>query len=209
MMTVNNNHRLIMSRHAQAGVTLLENMVALLVISVGLLGFAGMQAFTLHGGASTTYRQIAMQQVHDMADRIRSNPAAYYTIDAAGKFPNLYSGVTPSASSVAPPTDCRKSSCTAAALAAFDIYEWQTANHALLPGNRSAAGGYIVASDLIGPGGVPIYLSADPGMPVRQRFTIAIRWDADNTGSKEVGTPTDCSMVEATDLRCYSVVVDL
>ena len=204
------NHKpSLMSRHAQDGVTLLENMVALLVISVGLLGFVGMQAFTLHGGASTTYRQIAMQQVHDMADRIRANPAAYYSMDAAGNFPNLYSGVSASASPAAPPTDCRKAPCTAATLAAFDIYEWQTANNALLPGNHNAAGGYILGVDILDAGNVPIRLSVDPGMPVRQRFTVALRWDADNTGSTGVGTATDCTTVSAKDLRCYAVVIDL
>lgn len=210
-MTMINSQRPLMSRYAQHGVTLLENMVALLVISVGLLGFAGMQAFTLHGGASTTYRQIAMQQVHDMADRIRANPAAYYSVDTVtGKFPNLYSGVSAIASPVAPGTNCRKDPCTAAALAVFDIYEWQTTNNALLPGDHSAAGGYIVGADIRDTGtNAPIFLSADPGMPARQRFTVAVRWDADNTGSKEVRTATDCSLVQATDLRCYAVVIDL
>jgi len=208
-MIIAYNNPLLMSRHAQYGVTLLENMVALLVISVGLLGFAGMQAFTLHGGASSTYRQIAMQQVHDMADRIRANPAAYYSVDAAGKFPNLYSGVKASTSPGAPATDCRKSTCTAADLAAFDIYEWQTTNNTLLPGNHNAAGGYILGANMMGTDSAPIFLSADPGMPVRQRFTIAVRWDADNTGSTSVGTATDCSTVTAADLRCYAVVIDL
>jgi type IV pilus modification protein PilV len=206
MMTATNAGQ-IMSRHVQRGVTLLENMVALLVISVGLLGFAGMQAFTLHGGASTTYRQLAMQQAQDMADRIRANPAAYYTLDAVtGLYPNRYHGVKASAAPTAPPTDCRTKSCTASEFAAFDIYEWQTANNALLPGDHKAAGGYIVAENL-----TP--LSSDPGMPARQRFTIAVRWDGDNTGSTSVGTlpvtPTDCAAVKATDLRCYAVVIDL
>ena len=200
-----------MSRRAQSGVTLLENMVALLVISVGLLGFAGMQAFTLHGGASTTHRQIAMQQVHDMADRIRANPAAYYTVDpVTRRFPNLYAGVSANASPSAPATNCRKDPCTAVALAAFDIYEWQIANNTLLPGDHSAAGGYIISADLRDTAtNIPISLSADPGMPPRQRFTIAVRWDGENTGSKVVGTPTNCAAVGATDLRCYAVVIDL
>ena len=198
------------SRHTQCGVTLLENMVALLVISVGLLGFAGMQAFTLHGGANATYRQIAMQQVHEMADRIRANPAAYYTVDVKGNYPNEYHGVIANALPSAPPTNCRTDSCTAADLAAFDIYEWQTANNTLLPGDHSAAGGYIVGVNLTEPlpSGAPILLSGT-GSPPRQRFAIAVRWDADNTGSKDVGAPTNCETVTATALRCYAVTIDL
>lgn len=168
-----------------------------------------MQAFTLHGGASSTYRQIAMQQVHEMADRIRANPAAYYTVDK-GNYPNEYHGVIANASPSTPPTNCRTDSCTAADLAAFDIYEWQMANNTLLPGDHSAAGGYIVGVNLTEPlpSGAPILLSGT-GSPPRQRFTIAVRWDADNTGSKDVGAPTNCETVTATALRCYAVTIDL
>lgn len=204
-MRTKNNPLLLMSRHAQYGVTLLENMVALLVISVGLLGFAGMQAFTLHGGASSTHRQMAMQQAQDMADRIRANPAAFY---AAANGVNNYAGVTPNASPTTPSPNCRATACSAIDLAKFDIYQWHVANNALLPGDHSAAGGYIISTPLVDLSGVPILLA--PGLPGRQRFTIALRWDGDTTGSTSVGAvPTDCAAVTATDLRCYSLVIDL
>jgi type IV pilus modification protein PilV len=196
----------VMSRCAQSGVTLLENMVALLVISVGLLGFAGMQAFTLHGGASSTFRQMAMQQAQDMADRIRANPAAFHN---AANATNNYDGVTPTANPAAPATDCRAKRCTAVELAAFDIYQWRVANNSLLPGDHSVAGGYIASTPLLDAAGAPILLA--PGLPGRLRFTIAMRWDGDNTGSASVGAvPTDCSKADpAKDLRCYSLTVDL
>jgi len=199
-------HPPLMSRHAQSGVTLLENMVALLVIAVGLLGFAGMQAFTLHGGASSTFRQMAMQQAQDMADRIRANPAAFYS-SVDGK--NHYDGVTPTATPTAPSPDCRTTRCTAVELAAFDIYQWRVANNALLPGDHTKAGGYILSTPLVDTLGAPILLA--PGLPGRQRFTIAVRWDGDTTGSTSVGAaPTDCSKADpAKDLRCYSLVIDL
>lgn len=206
-MTTATHHRFEMSRSVQSGVTLLENMVALLVVSVGLLGFAGMQAFTLQGSASSGYRQIAMQQAQDMADRIRANPAAFY---GAANGINNYGNVTPNATPTAPSPDCRVARCTAIELAAHDIYEWQMANNALLPGNHSFAGGYVLSTPLLDPGSVPIPLGPAPGMPVRQRFTIALRWDGDKTGSTAVGAvPTDCSAVAPKDLRCYALVIDL
>ena len=204
-MTTAIHHWSEMSRSAQSGVTLLENMVTLLVVSVGLLGFAGMQAFTLQGSASSSYRQMAMQQAQDMADRIRANPAAFY-----GAAVNNYGSVTPNATPTAPVPDCRIARCTAIELAAHDIYEWQIANNALLPGNHSFAGGYVLGSPLLGPGNVPIPLGPAVGMPIRQRFTIALRWDGDKTGSTSVGAvPTDCSAVAVKDLRCYALVIDL
>ena len=205
IITATNNKFALMSRHTQCGVTLLENMVALLVISVGLLGFAGMQAFTLQGGASSTYRQMAMQQVQDMADRIRANPAAFYN-STNGK--NNYAGVTPSVSPAAPATDCRVASCSAIDLASYDIYQWQVTNNSLLPGNHSSSGGYIISAPLVDTLGAPILLA--PGLPARVRFTIAMRWDSENTGSTSVGTvPTDCAAVKVNDLRCYALVIDI
>lgn len=204
MITTNSQLQL-MSRHAQTGVTLLENMVALLVISVGLLGFAGMQAFTLQGGAGTTYRQMAMQQAQDMADRIRANPAAVY-LSTNGM--NNYAGVIPNATPTTPSPDCRVASCSAIQLAQYDIFQWHVANNSLLPGDHNKAGGYIVSTPLLDPAGTPIPLA--PGLPGRLRFTITLRWDGDNTGSTSVGaTPTDCAAVTAKDLRCYSQVIDL
>lgn len=203
-MSVTSNQAVI-TRHAQSGVTLLENMVALVVVSVGLLGFAGMQAFTLQGGASSTYRQMAMQQVQDMADRIRANPAAYY-ISADGA--NHYDGVVPSSTLTTPSPDCRAQRCSAIELAEFDIYQWQVTNNLLLPGDHSVAGGYIRSALLLDPANAPILLA--PGLPGRQRFTIAVRWDGDNTGSTSVGAvPTDCTAVKTKDLRCYALVIDL
>lgn len=189
----------------QRGITLLENMVALLVISVGLLGFAGMQAFTLHSSASSTHRQLAMQLAQDMADRIRANPGAYF-INATDTT-NHYNSVKPSAKPSAP--DCRGTWCDTKALAEFDIAEWQLANHAL-PGDDDIAGGYIASEDLTDKSNSPIPLSAEANMPVRKRFTIAIRWDGDGTGSKSVGkVPTDCTQAMPEDLKCYALVIDL
>lgn len=205
-MTANSNVS-VQRRAPQRGVTLLENMVALLVISVGLLGFAGMQAFTLRGSASSTHRQLAMQLAQDMADRIRANPGAYF--DAADTT-NRYHGITPDP---APSStiDCRTVRCDAVALAAYDIAEWQLANHAL-PGADDVAGGYVVSEDLFDTvDKTPLRINADPMMPVRKRFTIAIRWDGDGSGSTKVGTtPTDCSetVADPTALKCYALVID-
>lgn len=189
----------------QRGVTLLENMVALLVISVGMLGFAGMQAFTLRGSASSTHRQLAMQQAQDMADRIRSNPGAYFDVTDPV---NHYHNVTPKAPATL--DDCRADRCDAIALAAYDITEWQLANQAL-PGATGIAGGYIISQDLTDAASTtPIMLSPGTNMPVRQRFTIAIRWDGNGTGTTSVGAePTNCARATADDLKCYALVIDL
>jgi len=196
----------------QRGVTLLENMVALLILSVGMLGLAGLQAYSLRSSAGASYRQIVVQQAQDMADRIRANPAAIYN---AADGAVHYNGIAAStaydsaATAYATVTDCRTTTCTPIQMAAFDAVDWQVANNAQLPGDHSKAGGYVNSVGLTGIAGAPLNLSPDPGSPPRQRYTITIRWDGDRTNGPVAADPTNCAVAAATDLNCYSLVVDL
>ncbi|SEI48919.1 type IV pilus assembly protein PilV [Azotobacter beijerinckii] len=55
------------------GFTLIEVLVTLLILAVGLLGLAGMNARVLNGQFEAYQRAQAMMLVEDMASRIRSN----------------------------------------------------------------------------------------------------------------------------------------
>ena len=59
---------------AQKGATLLEVMVAVIVLSVGLLGLLGLLMHGLKMSSSSHYRTIAAQQLADMTEKINSNP---------------------------------------------------------------------------------------------------------------------------------------
>jgi type IV pilus assembly protein PilV len=63
------------------GFTLVESMVALVVLAVGMLGIAGLYVTTLRSGSSAIYRMQAINVATDMADRIRANRDAnvFYT----------------------------------------------------------------------------------------------------------------------------------
>jgi len=67
------------------GFTLVEVLLALLVLSVGLLGAAAMLLGSLRGHARALQRLEATQLVRDMADRIRANALcrAGYVPDSA------------------------------------------------------------------------------------------------------------------------------
>jgi len=58
----------------QGGFTLLEVLVALVVISVGMLGIAVLYVEGLKAERTSVYRTSAVNLVADMADRIRANP---------------------------------------------------------------------------------------------------------------------------------------
>jgi len=64
---------------AQRGFTLMEVLVALLILSFGLLGLAALQGSALKGTHGASLVSQASLLAQDMADRIRANPgqAAY------------------------------------------------------------------------------------------------------------------------------------
>lgn len=57
------------------GVSLIEVLVAIVVLSIGLLGLAGLQASGLRVGQSSLHRGQAAQLAYDMIDRMRVNVA--------------------------------------------------------------------------------------------------------------------------------------
>lgn len=60
------------------GFTLVEVLVALVVMAVGLLGIAGLYVEGLRAGRTSVYRSAAITLASDMADRIRANPTGSY-----------------------------------------------------------------------------------------------------------------------------------
>jgi type IV pilus assembly protein PilV len=62
------------SRHSrQAGVGLIEVLVAVLVLSIGLLGLAGLQMRTLRNSQSSLERGVAVVETHAVADAMRAD----------------------------------------------------------------------------------------------------------------------------------------
>ena len=66
------------------GFTLIEVLIAMLVLAVGLLGLAGLQATSLKNNQSAYNRSQATQLAYDMADRMRANVAGVATYTNAG-----------------------------------------------------------------------------------------------------------------------------
>jgi type IV pilus assembly protein PilV len=57
----------------QAGVGLIEVLVAVLVLSIGLLGLAGLQLRTLRNNQSALERGVAVIETHAIADAMRAD----------------------------------------------------------------------------------------------------------------------------------------
>ena len=61
------------SRHGQRGVGIIEILVAVLVLSIGLLGLAGLQMRTLRDNESALERGVAVFETHAIADAMRAD----------------------------------------------------------------------------------------------------------------------------------------
>ena len=66
-----NNHSLRCSRTDQSGVTLIEVLIAVLVLSVGLLGLAGLQTSSLRNNQSAMERSMAVIESYSIVDAMR------------------------------------------------------------------------------------------------------------------------------------------
>ena len=57
---------------AQAGVGLIEVLIALLILSIGMLGMAGLQMWSLKNNQGAMERGMAVMQTHTIADAMRA-----------------------------------------------------------------------------------------------------------------------------------------
>lgn len=71
----------------QRGATLIEVLVALLVMSIGLLGAAAIQLNALKFTDSSSLRTRASFIAYDMMDRIRANPDGAYALASIAQAP--------------------------------------------------------------------------------------------------------------------------
>jgi type IV pilus assembly protein PilV len=112
-----------MARHPQAGFTLIEALVSLVVLSVGMIGIAALYAQGLGAGRTAQYRTQAVNLAADMADRIRVNRLAQGAY--AGAAAN--NGCDPQNGGV---------DCTPAQMAAHDLFLWNQQVQQLLPNGQ-------------------------------------------------------------------------
>ena len=67
-----------------AGFTLIEVLIALVVMSVGMFGIAGLYLHSIQAGRTSVFRHQAITLAGDVADRIRANPTAGVAYESAG-----------------------------------------------------------------------------------------------------------------------------
>ncbi len=108
----------------ERGFSLIEVLVALVVLSVGLLGLAALQSTAAQFNTGAYTRTQATILAYDMADRIRANRAAAL----AGAYTSTYPGVPSACNAV----------IAAGTVAQEDLAAWRRALACALPSGNGA-----------------------------------------------------------------------
>ncbi len=120
----------------QKGVGLIEVMVALLVLAIGALGYAGLQVKALKNTDDANSRAHAILIAQDALERFQSNPAQKGYYHTAGNWSSQYlePGGEPAGWK-----DCVTNACSAVEMAKWDIKQlsWVAAN--VLPAGMISA----------------------------------------------------------------------
>lgn len=106
-------------RSGQSGFTLVEAMVALVVLSVGMMGVAALHGQGLSAGRTAQLRTSAINLTADMADRIRVNRTGGIAYQGAAANNNCDPG--------------GGVDCSPAQMAAHDLFTWNQGVAAALP----------------------------------------------------------------------------
>jgi type IV pilus assembly protein PilV len=126
-----------------AGFSLIEVMVALIVLSVGLLGIARMESLAMSSTTVANQRGLAAIEAASLAAAMHANRGYWAGSDtslATIKISSTTTGITfafthgPNLQAAGSP-DCTSGGgpCTPTNLAAYDLHQWATALQGMLP----------------------------------------------------------------------------
>lgn len=138
-------------RKAQRGFSLVEVLIALVIMSVGMLGIAGLYVQSMQAGRTSMFRHHAVTLAGDVADRIRANPTAGAAYNHAANATGVNNNC------VAQNTDCN-----AADMASNDIFLWQDQADDTLPNGAVEV----------------VFTAAVAGAP--PTYQITVTWDEPN-----------------------------
>lgn len=150
-----------------AGFTLIEVLIAVVVLAAGLLGLAALQTTTLSNNQSAYFRSQATQLAYDISDRMRSNQAGV----TAGNYNDA----------AATADDCEANICTPAQMAGYDLNRWNAALTAPRDGLPSGTGVVCIDST---PEDVPVATPAAKRCDgFGTNYAIKIWWDDNRSGA--------------------------
>lgn len=110
-------------RRDETGFSLIEVLVTALVLSIGLLGLAALQATSLRQNQNAHFRSQATLRAYEIMDRMRANK----TVATTGGYDRALGAAKPAQSCA--------TTCTASQMAQADLKEWLDALQTLPGGD--------------------------------------------------------------------------
>jgi type IV pilus assembly protein PilV len=105
-------------RNDECGATLIEVLVAILLLAFGLLAIGSMMAFAVQGPKLSAYRSTASNLAASHVERMRANPEGF----ASNSYTSALNGSAWSFTAISlTSADCAYPNCTEATLAAMDV----------------------------------------------------------------------------------------
>lgn len=185
------------------GFSLIEVMVAVIVICVGMLGIAKMQALSVSNTTTARLRSLAAIEAASLGSAMHSNRQYWANTALPFNFA-LNAGVLTSSDAAlqtqmatdlatVPDNLCFGTTCTALQLAAFDVARWATNLTGLLP-NPTAN----------------IVCPAQPGVAAPPSCTITVSWNekAVAINQQETNAPACTAATGCLQVPTYTLYVE-
>ncbi|MGH8161042.1 MAG: type IV pilus modification protein PilV [Gammaproteobacteria bacterium] len=101
------------------GFSLLEALIALLVIAIGVLGVAGLQAASVYRTHTGAVNSLAAVEAQSIAARMIANPGAFPADGSESDY-----NTTDAVAVALPSPSCTAAACTSAEMAQYDLHQW-------------------------------------------------------------------------------------
>lgn len=178
-----------MNHSHQRGITLIEVLIAMMVMGIGLIGVAAMQTTALSNNQSSMEYAAVAALTQGMVERMRANRDAVIAnqyLVASGQPGN-------------PAANCATTTCTSAQQAAWDIASWYLAasSTAYAP---AANYGNVGISSRANLGGVRVAITCE-ATPCNAEDVrvVTLYWDS----RRRNATGTGCDPMNEADLACF------
>lgn len=148
----------------QSGISLIESLVAIVVMSLGILGILGLQLRNLADTQTSLNRAQAIRLIEDLSEKIQANPNGLGSLSA---YESTWNDT--------PTGTCATDGCTLSEMGAYDVKQWKDAVKATLPKGDAA-----------------IFISAvDSAAENRRQLGVMVAWKANEKEHKAADGSND------------------
>jgi len=124
------------AKNKQLGFSLIEALVAFLILSIGMLGIASLQTMSLKAGHTATLRMAAVMKADEILESMRANPTAVLDYAAGTGDSGADNGCSQ--------TTVAAVVCAPTQQAADDIFRWKRSLTDVLPNDASTTASVVV-----------------------------------------------------------------